>query len=347
MKKLLLSLALACGLLTPAQAVIQRTNVGDAAYTILATDCVVATTTALTAPRIWTLPFAGATNIGPGNTQCPTTLTITDLAGAIGQIFNLTITPQSGDTINGNTGSVTLSGAGAQAYLVPTSGSNWQLTTNGDFVTSGACPSSAGTATVTITIAAPGVITDTAHAMTGACPVTFTTTGGLPTGITSGTQYWVSPSTITTNTYSISTTVANALAGTVITTSGSQSGTQTRTSGLSLTSTTAANVTGVSLTQGSWECRATISRVLGASTSVTLYAGSISDTSATIGTPGTANTTSTSTAANVIGATGADTKVGPDRNNLTATGNRFLVARDTFSVSTDSAYGAMTCLRVR
>jgi hypothetical protein len=87
-------------------------------------------------------------------------------------------------------------------------------------------PTAAAT-TVTMTIAAPAVITHTAHGFVTGQPVVFTTTGALPTGITSGTTYYVVSIAGSTTTYSVATTVANAIAGTRITTSGSQSGTHT------------------------------------------------------------------------------------------------------------------------
>lgn len=75
--------------------------------------------------------------------------------------------------------------------------------------------------TVTITVASPGVITWNANGFSDGDPVFFTTTGALPTGITSGTTYFVkSP---TTNTFNIAATVG----GTAITTTGTQSGTHT------------------------------------------------------------------------------------------------------------------------
>lgn len=84
-------------------------------------------------------------------------------------------------------------------------------------------------ATVTITIAAPGVITWTGHGLTAGSPVGFSTTGALPTGLTAGTIYYVAnDGNLTANTFDVSDTSAHALAGTnQITTSGSQSGTQT------------------------------------------------------------------------------------------------------------------------
>lgn len=84
------------------------------------------------------------------------------------------------------------------------------------------------TATVTITIATPGVVTWTAHGFATGQAVVFTTTGALPTGITAGTTYYVSSAGLATDTFQLATTLANAVAGSpVVNTSGSQSGTQT------------------------------------------------------------------------------------------------------------------------
>jgi hypothetical protein len=82
----------------------------------------------------------------------------------------------------------------------------------------------AGT-TATITIASPAVVTNNAHGLAVGAPVYFTTTGALPTGLTVNTIYYVTnPAT---NTFNLSTTYANAVAGTKINTSGTQSGTHT------------------------------------------------------------------------------------------------------------------------
>lgn len=348
MKKLLSGILLSFALLGSAWAVNPSTNVGDAAYTILSTDVRIITTTAFTAGRTWTLPNAGASCIGQSCQPAAYQLEINDVAGAFSQAFQLTIAPASGETINNNAANLIISAAKSRILLFPTSGSNWQAIVYGDFQTTGICPSNASTATVTITIAAPGVITDTAHGITGACPVVFTNSGGgLPTGITSGTVYYVVPSSITANTYTLATTVANALAGTQITTTGTSTGTQTRTGGNALTSTTAADITGLSLSQGDWDCRGNISRVLNASTSVTKLVGGINGTSATQPSVGGNGINVISTAANVMGAGGTDSHVGPVRVNNTATGNTFLVATDTFSVSTDNAFGALSCRRVK
>lgn len=82
---------------------------------------------------------------------------------------------------------------------------------------------------VTVTIAAPAVVTWNAHALPAGTPVKFSTTGALPTGIVAGTTYYVSSSNLLTNSFRLSSSAANALAGTNITTTGSQSGTHTAT----------------------------------------------------------------------------------------------------------------------
>jgi len=80
------------------------------------------------------------------------------------------------------------------------------------------------TDTVTMTIANPCVVTTTKDIPTGT-PVSFTTTGALPTGLTASTvYYWIRTGATTGN---LATTLANANAGTTITTTGSQSGTHT------------------------------------------------------------------------------------------------------------------------
>lgn len=82
----------------------------------------------------------------------------------------------------------------------------------------------AASATVTITIASPAVITWTDHNLTEDDVVNFSTTGALPTGIAAGTDYYVKP--ITANTFQIC-LASGGKNGTSVNTSGSQSGTHT------------------------------------------------------------------------------------------------------------------------
>ncbi len=77
--------------------------------------------------------------------------------------------------------------------------------------------------TFTVSMASPGVFTLNGHGLaTGDC-VELTTTGALYTGLTENTNYFVVYNDV--NTFWLSTSLANALAGTKINTSGSQSGT--------------------------------------------------------------------------------------------------------------------------
>jgi len=81
-------------------------------------------------------------------------------------------------------------------------------------------------ASVSITAASPGAVTDTAHELAANTPVKYVVNGAgvLPTGIVSGTTYYTK--TITdANTYTLSATAG----GSAIVTSGSPSGTYTRT----------------------------------------------------------------------------------------------------------------------
>lgn len=76
-----------------------------------------------------------------------------------------------------------------------------------------------------ITIASPAVLTITAHGLNTGDPLYLTTTGTLPTGLTANTQYF--SIYVDANTIRLATTYANAVAGTAIATSGTQSGVHT------------------------------------------------------------------------------------------------------------------------
>lgn len=79
------------------------------------------------------------------------------------------------------------------------------------------------TATITMTIATPAVVSWTAHGLTAGTPVVFTTTGALPTGITAGTYYYVIATGLATDSFRVSAT----LGGSAVNTTGSQSGVHT------------------------------------------------------------------------------------------------------------------------
>lgn len=81
--------------------------------------------------------------------------------------------------------------------------------------------SSFSASVVTITIATPAVVTWAAHGLAAGTPVQFSTTGALPTGLSSTATYYVSATGLTANTFQ----VADYPGGTSVNTSGSQSGT--------------------------------------------------------------------------------------------------------------------------
>lgn len=132
----------------------------------------------------------------------------------------------------------------------------------------GAGPAWSNAATITVTIATPAVVSWTAHGLPEGAPVVFTNSGGaLPTGITAGTTYFVGRSPAT-NTFNISTSVANAAAGTFVATSGSQSGTHTGTNHTTLRGT-GGGTTELELKDGIWTNKNSITLKNGAGAGVT------------------------------------------------------------------------------
>ena len=87
------------------------------------------------------------------------------------------------------------------------------------------------TATFTVTIGASATFTSAAHGLNIGDTITLTTTGALPTGLATGTTYYVIAAGFTTSAFEVST----VRDGTAVTTSGTQSGTHTFTQTSSLT----------------------------------------------------------------------------------------------------------------
>jgi hypothetical protein len=102
-----------------------------------------------------------------------------------------------------------------------------RTTPKGDSFSTGATTSSTPAANI-FTIASPTTVTWTAHGLVTATMVYFTSAGTLPTGVVSGTIYYVCSANNTANAFQISSTRANAVAGTCdINATGSQSGNET------------------------------------------------------------------------------------------------------------------------
>lgn len=200
--------------------------------------------------------------------------------------------------------------------------------------------------TVTITIATPAIVTWTNHGLVTGSPVTFTTTSALPTGITAGTTYYVV--LIDVSRFNIATSVDNALAGTLINTTGSQSGIQTGTNNTNLVTTVSKNVGGISLTAGDWDVSAICSFLGAAGTTVSYTQCSVSTTSATIN----ANIGLTS-GAYLAGGTPfpsiaeIDFPVPKARVNIAVPTTVYLVVNSGFGVSTLSAGGIIRARRMR
>lgn len=77
--------------------------------------------------------------------------------------------------------------------------------------------------TMTMTIASPAVVTATAHGLVAGDKIHFTTTGGLPSGVSTNTDYYVLAASLATNTFEF----ALSSAGTAVVSTGSQSGIHT------------------------------------------------------------------------------------------------------------------------
>ncbi len=123
MRKLLLAFSLAGALTSPALAAVPNTPVGNVNYTILNTDVRLIPIAALTTNRTWTLPYAGSMGANGVIFQ--------DAQGNIGGSNScVVIAAQSGDTINGTSGTYTFCATYGTIVLTPVTGTNWVVSGN-------------------------------------------------------------------------------------------------------------------------------------------------------------------------------------------------------------------------
>lgn len=120
-------------------------------------------------------------------------------------------------------------------------------------------------------------------------------------------------------------------------------------SAVALTTGTATNITSITLSAGDWNIWG---ETISAGTSTTNFGsfyGSISTTSATLNvTPGNISLLSYGSAGVVPGAgNGTSVSIGPVIANISGSTTYFLIALDTFSVSTATAWGVITARRIR
>lgn len=134
MKRLALLFALLA--VSSAKAVVSVTNVGNFNYNATLTDVRLVPSQPITVARTWTLPSAAATQIG-SNVGFPaqgqggaTALEIFDVYGNVGgSNACILVAPQSGETINGSSGTQSFCTPYGRATFVPISGSQWYLQT--------------------------------------------------------------------------------------------------------------------------------------------------------------------------------------------------------------------------
>lgn len=202
--------------------------------------------------------------------------------------------------------------------------------------------------TVPISNASPGIVSWTAHGLNIGAPINFTTTGALPTGLAVGTNYYVSSQSFTANSFAVSTSVSNALAGTSINTSSAGSGTHTALNFLLLTTGTIANLTGVSLTPGDWDVTFDAAFSPGGSTTSTGILASVSTTSGVLDlAPDRVGTVVFASGTVVGGGFDLFTFVPCARFSLSATTTVYAVVKALFGTASLNAYGVIRARRVR
>lgn len=205
-----------------------------------------------------------------------------------------------------------------------------------------------GSATVTITIASPAVITwgttvPFVFNGTGTAVINFTTSGALPTGIVAGTNYYAF--NVVGNTFNIATSADNAIAGTAINTSGTQSGTQTGVPTAILATAITAVVAAMSLTAGDWDISGNVGFLAAGTTSITSFSVFSNTAAGTSNIPGRA--TQNTFPASIPGVSNNIVSVGPGRYSLGGTTTVYLISLSAFGVSTMATWGGFHARRVR
>jgi len=273
-------------------------------------------------------------------------------------ISGLGIWATSNDTTTGTGSVVVLSGS--PAIIGTTAGTAPAAGVIGEVLAAN-CPS-ASTGTVTISIASPAVITwsafpgttTPAQGATGApvnwtCPINFTTTGALPTGLAVGTNYWIIGSTYSSSgtTFEIADTASHAMGGTnAINTSGSQSGTQTGVLAAILANSTPLAGAGLSVSAGDWNCQALSEYNVLTAATATGYWGAFN--SANTGLPSNPSFYVNVRTSSINIATPTITSASPlVQQNLASQTNLFAIADFLFSAGTVNGSGQVTCTRIR
>lgn len=207
----------------------------------------------------------------------------------------------------------------------------------GEFVSAQA---NAESIAATFTNASPTVVTMTANTFGARCviastsankcvlPVYFTGLVGTA-GVSNATLYYVDPASVSGNTFKIATSVANAIAGTDVNTTGTDSGTGI--AGMYGTSNTPQAVAAINLTAGDWDCSGSTSNNGVTSTLPTIFVTTIANSIATSGVSTGDGSASAITAAFTGGTTTNAFANAPHRFSLSAQSLVYLVMRETWT----------------
>lgn len=207
--------------------------------------------------------------------------------------------------------------------------------------------STANTATVTFTGTTTNLVNWTAHGLVAGTSVYFTTTGSLPSGIAASTNYYVTAgATLTTNSFQLSTTVANAFAGTALALTTNGTATTTGIAGAILTTSTVTPIVALNLTAGDWDCWGGVELSAGSGTTITFLEGGLS-ASASAFVPIYSGGATAFFSDPFTTSTASGFSVGDTRVSISTTTPEYLLGDATFGTSTMNGYGTMTCRRAR
>jgi hypothetical protein len=238
------------------------TNSGTVSFASIGASEILGNPSATSAPPI-PLAIGSGLSLSAGGTLSASGSggTVTDVATSGAGISGGPITTTGTLTVEWNAGTVSALDANSlainsgtlQATGVKgsTSGSAIAAGYIGELLTAKATEASS---TVTLTLASPGVVNWPAHGLSPLSVVQFATNGSLPTGLTAGTNYYVTAgASLLTNSFQVSTTIANAVAGTSVNFTGSQSGTQTAVNSAAVPTATGVDIVALQVTAGIWD----------------------------------------------------------------------------------------------
>ncbi len=281
-----------------------------------------------------------ATNIGTGTTNQNVSIGGTSNTLAVGSAMTVTglITPTATVGIAGTTG--------ADA---PAAGSVGQVVSMHCVVGTAAQAAT----NVSTPVASPGVVTWTSHTFvpsTGlanyTCPINFTTTGALPTGLAVGTNYFIIGSSVSGDTFQVADTAAHALAGTnAINFTGSTSGQSSAYIGNLGSNGASFTGAGLSLIAGDWDCTALAEYQELTSITSARYVAGVNNAAATIGAIGTF--TDDKTVSGIVGAANIYIPSPPVQVNISATTSEFAIDNSTFTGGSMNEGGLLRCRRMR